>query len=116
MAEEGRAARWNIELSPEVESWLRGLPVRGRAQAARSIELLAQHGVLLGEPHTRHLQGKLRELRLFVDRRPSRITYFVASGRRIILLTVFFKQQQRQPRDIERALRAMAEYDYPEGS
>lgn len=111
MAEQNRTGQWSVELAPEVEKWLRGLPIRGRAQAVRSIELLVQQGVLLGEPHTRHLQGKLRELRFFVERRPARITYFVARGRRIVLLTVFFKQQQRQPRDIERALRAMAEYD-----
>ncbi len=35
-----------------------------------------------------------------------RITYWIASGRRIVLLTVFAKTQQREPREIARAVRA----------
>jgi hypothetical protein len=40
---------------------------------------------LLGEPYTRQLDGKLRELRFHLDRRAVRVTYWIASGRRIVL-------------------------------
>ena len=71
------------------------------------INRLADEGVLLSEPHTRQLDGKLRELRFSLDGRAMRVTYWIASGRRIILLTVFAKTQRREPHQIERAKRAM---------
>ena len=37
-----------------------------------------------------------------------RITYWIASGRRIVLLTVFVKTRMREDREIERAWRALA--------
>ena len=63
-------------------------------------------GPLLDEPFTKQLDGKLRELRFYLDGRPTRITYWIASGRRIILLTVFVKTQRRERREVERAKRA----------
>lgn len=53
-----------IELEPEVWDWLEGLPTAQVATAAFYIDLLAERGPLLGEPYTRQLDGKLRELRL----------------------------------------------------
>lgn len=61
----------------------------------------------LGEPYTRQLLGKLRELRFYVGRQPIRITYFIASGRRIVLLTVFRKTRQRERAEVARAYAAM---------
>jgi hypothetical protein len=52
------------------------------------------------------LGGKLRELRFFLEGRPTRITYWIASGRRIILLTMFVKTERRERREVERAKRA----------
>lgn len=73
----------------------------------RYIDLLADEGVHLGEPFTRQLRGKLRELRFGLDGRRVRITYFIASGRRIVLLTVFVKTQRQERREIDRAEKAM---------
>lgn len=50
-------------------------------------------GPLLDEPFTKQLDGKLRELWFYLGGRPTRITYWIASNRRIILLTVFVKDQ-----------------------
>ena len=63
---------------------------------------------MLGEPYTRQLDGKLRELRFHLDGRSVRVTYWVASGRRIILLTVFVKSRMRESAEVEQARRAMA--------
>lgn len=98
----------SIELEPEVEDWLESLPVAEFGQAAFHIDLLAERGVGLGEPYTKQLSGKLRELRFFVGGQAFRICYFVASGRRIILLTVFKKARQRERAEIDRAAKAMA--------
>lgn len=97
---------WEIELEPEVANWLNRLGADRFGQAEFAIDLLAERAVLLGEPHTRHLQGKVRELRIGIDGERWRITYFIATGRRIILLTVFRKQHAREPREIRRAVRA----------
>ena len=77
------------------------------ATAAFHIDLLADQGPLLGEPHTRQLNGRLRELRFYLDRQSVRITYWIASERRFILLTVFHKTRMRESREIVRARRAM---------
>ena len=63
---------------------------------------------MLGEPYTRQLDGKLRELRFHLERRAVRVTYWIVTGRRIVLLTVFAKSRMREEREIDRARRALA--------
>jgi Phage derived protein Gp49-like (DUF891) len=53
----------SVELEPEVRVWLEGLPTAQFATAAFYVDLLAEQGALLGEPYTRQLESKLRELR-----------------------------------------------------
>jgi hypothetical protein len=55
------------------------------------------------------LRGKLRELRFYLGARGHavRVSYFIAAGRRIVLLTVFRKQRRQERGEIERAYRAM---------
>src|SRR5919106_6385699 len=97
----------SIEAEPEVMALLRELDDEASGQVERYIDLLADEGVHLGEPFTRQLRGKLRELRFYLGRSQTRITYFIASGRRIVLLTVFAKHRQRERREIDRAWRAV---------
>jgi len=98
-----------IELEPEVRDWLRSLDRDAVNHAAFYIDLLAERGVRLDEPYTRQLAGKLRELRFYLGAvgQAVRIAYYIASGRRIILLTVFSKQRRREGAEIARAVRAM---------
>lgn len=97
-----------VELEPEVRDWLEKLPTPQFATAAFYIDLVADRGPLLGEPYTRQLDGKLRELRFHLDGRATRVTYWIASGRRIVLLTVFAKTRMRETGEVERARRAIA--------
>jgi hypothetical protein len=97
-----------VELEPEVRAWLESLPTPAFATAAFYVDLLAEQGPLLGEPYTRQLDGKLRELRFHIERQAVRITYWTAPGRRIILLTVFRKTRPHETREVERARRALA--------
>ncbi|MEV4246756.1 type II toxin-antitoxin system RelE/ParE family toxin [Streptosporangium canum] len=96
-----------VELEPEVQKWLEGLPAASFARAAFYVDLLAAEGPLLGEPYTKQLDGKLRELRFHLDEFAMRITYWIASHRRIVLLTVFHKTRMRDDREVERARRVM---------
>jgi len=57
---------------------------------------------------TRQLDGKLRELRFHLDGRAVRVTYWIATGRRIVLLTVFAKTRMREVGEVQRARRALA--------
>ncbi|MEO3853564.1 type II toxin-antitoxin system RelE/ParE family toxin [Acrocarpospora sp. B8E8] len=96
-----------VELEPEVREWLEKLPSESFARAAFYVDLLAAEGPLLSEPYTKQLDGKLRELRFHLDEHAMRITYWIASGRRIMLLTVFHKSRMRETREVERARRAL---------
>jgi hypothetical protein len=103
------AMAWGaVELEPEVEKWLESLPIAQFAHAAFYVDLLAEQGPLLGEPYTKQLDRKLRELRFHLERRAVRITYWIATDRRIILLTVFHKTRMRDEREIDRARRTLA--------
>ena len=96
------------ELEPEVEQWFLGLSEKHRGTVAFYVDLLACYGPLLGEPYTHQLDGKLRELRFHLDTDSVRVTCWISTGRRIILLTVFRKQLMRETTEIARAGRAMA--------
>lgn len=98
-----------VELEPEIVEWLDRLPDDQFGRVEFYIDLLADRGVELAEPYTRQLHGKLRELRFYLGSQGDavRITYYIASRRRIVLLTVFRKQQRRERAEIDRAVRAM---------
>ncbi|MFI7586338.1 type II toxin-antitoxin system RelE/ParE family toxin [Spongisporangium articulatum] len=98
-----------VELEPEVRNWLERLTTEQFATTAFYIDLLTAQGPLLGEPYTRQLDGKLRELRFHLDRQSVRITYWIAPGRRIVLLTTFTKTRMREDREVDRARRALAQ-------
>jgi hypothetical protein len=96
-----------VELEPEVRDWYLALDQANQARVQFNVDRLAESGPLLDEPFTKQLDGKLRELRFYLGGRPTRITYWIAPGRRIILLTVFVKSQRRERREVERAKRAL---------
>jgi hypothetical protein len=98
-----------VELEAEVADWLTRLSDEEFGRAEFYIDLLAERGPLLDHPYTSQLRGKLRELRFYLGARGDavRISYYIASGRRIVLLTVFTKQRRRERAEIDRAERAM---------
>ena len=97
-----------VELEPEVAGWLASLDDQRWAQALFHLDLREERGALLGEPYTRQLSGKLRELRFYCGGERARITYWIAPGRRILALTVFVKTKMRESAEISRAAKAMA--------
>ncbi|MFP8943165.1 type II toxin-antitoxin system RelE/ParE family toxin [Streptomyces fenghuangensis] len=94
---------WRIEIEPEVRQWLELLPDDQYDKAERAADMLAVRPTTLGEPYSRHLGGKVRELRFTMDGSAVRITYWLAPERRIVLLTVFRKTRQREVFEVERA-------------
>src|SRR5260370_4378319 len=80
---------YDVEIEPEVRSWLASLSDRDFGRVDFLVGLLAEHAQDLGEPYTRHLGGKVRELRLHLLRQQTRITYWLAPGPRVDILTRF---------------------------
>jgi hypothetical protein len=95
-----------VEVEPEVWSWLEALSDRDFGRADFLVGLLAEQAETPGEPYTRHLGGKVRELRFHLLAQQPRITYWLAPGRRIILLTVFRKTRSAEAAEVARALQA----------
>ena len=77
--------------------YLQELPGKERAKVLKYIDFLRQHQGILDEPYSRHLAGKIRELRVDFARHRHRILYFTLVGRVIILLHVFLKKTPKTP-------------------
>jgi phage-related protein len=97
---------YSVEIEPEVRSWLEKLTDRDFGRADFLVGLLAEHAGDLSEPYTRHLGGKVRELRFHLLRQQTRVTYWLAPGQRVILLTVFRKTRSAESAEVARALQA----------
>jgi phage-related protein len=100
------AGLYEVEIEPEIRSWPASLPDRDFGRVDFLVGLLAEHADDLGEPYTRHLGGKVRELRFHLLRDQTRITYWLAPGRRVILLTVFRKTRSAQTAEVARGPQA----------
>lgn len=90
---------WTVEtFSSSVDDEIRALPVSLSARLVRLLETVERVGLeQLGEPHVKHLDGKLWELRVKSPDGVARGLYVTASGRRLIVLHVFAKKTQRTP-------------------
>ncbi|MBM9507760.1 type II toxin-antitoxin system RelE/ParE family toxin [Actinacidiphila acididurans] len=102
------ASEWEIEIEPEVRHWLDNLSDRDYLQAEHAAERLLGAPTTLSEPYSRHLGDGLRELRFMLghDSQAIRLTYWLAPGRRIVLLTVFRKSKMREDAEVDRAQQA----------
>lgn len=101
---------YTIEIEPEVRLWLMNLCGDDYLAVEHITDLLRERPTTLGEPYSRHLGNGVRELRFHLgcNRGATRIPYWLASGRRIVLLTVFRKTRQRESSEVARAQRAKA--------
>lgn len=98
-------ARWSS--NPRFVTGFSGSLRRTRLGCDSTWTASASWAPVLDEPHTRQLDGKLRELRFYLQGVPTRITYWIAPARRIILLTVFVKTKRKEVREVQRAREAM---------
>ena len=91
---------WTVEILNEaVEAELLGLPSDMQAAFARLAERIMAVGLeRVREPHVKHLDGKLWEMRLTGRDGIARAIYVTATGRRIIVLHAFVKKTQKTPK------------------
>ena len=104
--------KWTVEtLNATVDTELDQLPPDMRARFIYISRLIEEFGLeRVREPHVKHLQGPLWEMRLTGKDGISRALYVTATGRRVIVVRVFIKKTQRTPAaEIELALRRAKE-------
>lgn len=103
---------WRVEiLNDTVAAEIAALPEDMQARFLRLAERIAFAGLeSLSEPHAKHLEGKLWELRLTGRDGIARVLYITALGQRIVVVRAFVKKTQKVPRaEIELALRRAKE-------
>ena len=98
--------RYDVELEREVRDWLETLTIIEYAKVEAMADILADNAETLGEPYSRHLFGKTRELRFHLGRSAVRISYWVAPRARVVLPTVFRKTRQVERAEVARAVLA----------
>ena len=68
-----------------------------KAKILKYIEFLRINKGVLYEPYSRHIKGKIRELRIDFGKNKHRIFYFTFIKKTIILLHSFLKRTQKTP-------------------
>lgn len=91
---------WIVELlDARVRDELEVLPADMKARFRRIVELIQDHGLeRVREPHVKHLEGALWEMRMKGKDGISRAIYVTARGRRVVVVRVFVKKTQKTPR------------------
>jgi phage-related protein len=103
---------WSVEvLNETVRAEIRALPPDLRARFVRLGDRIRQTGLVgLREPHVKHLDGKLWEMRLIGRDGIARALYITATGERIVVVRVFHKKTRKTPRpEIDLALQRAKE-------
>ena len=88
-------AEWTVEVlddvvAAEIDAWPREL----RAALARITNVGLER---VGEPHVRHIEGKLWEMRPSGKHVEGRALYVTATGRKIVIVLAFVKKTRKTP-------------------
>ncbi len=98
---------WKVEtLNAVVTAELNALPDDMLAKLRRIGELIQAHGIeRMREPHVKHIEGRLWEIRLSGRDGIARALYVTAIGKRVVIVRAFVKKTQKIPRsEIDLAL------------
>jgi phage-related protein len=98
---------WKVEtLDETVTAEVERLPADMRARLVRIAQLIEEMGLEhLREPHVKHIEGRLWEMRLKGRSGISRALYVTAVGPRVVIVRVCVKKTEKTPRrEIEIAL------------
>jgi phage-related protein len=100
-----------VFVNAEAQAELDSLPVDVRASFERIVKLVQAFGLeRVHEPHIKHIEGRIWEMRLRGRDGIARALYVTATARRVVILRVFAKKTQKTPRrEIELARRRAEE-------
>jgi phage-related protein len=95
--------QWKVEAHPLASEEIDALPKALRARMYRLMATITEYGLdQLREPHVKHLEGKMWELRAKAVEGIARGIYVAVEGRRVLILHAFEKKTDKTP------LRALA--------
>lgn len=80
-----------------VQEYIDQLSEKDQTKILKFIEYLRSSRGIVDEPYSKHVRGKIRELRIDFARNRHRIFYFTFIGRNIILLHAFLKNSTKTP-------------------
>ena len=91
---------WQVEiLNDTVAKEIDALPADIYARFLRLADRITLVGLEgLREPHVKHLEGKLWEMRLMGRDGIARALYVTATGKRVVVVRAFVKKTQKTPR------------------
>jgi len=88
-----------------VLAYLEKQDLKTRNKINKYINFLSEHSGYLDEPYSKHIKGKIRELRVDFFNNHHRIFYFSFFNKKIILLSAFAKQSDKTPqKEIKKAI------------
>ena len=91
--------RWRVETHAAADEEILALPPKLQARLLRLMEMVETVGLdQIHEPHVKHLDGKLWELRAKAAEGIARGIYVAVTGRRVVVLHVFVKKAQKTPK------------------
>ncbi len=80
-----------------VLEYINNLSIKERAKISKYIEFLRINKGVLDEPYSKHIKGKIRELRVDFSNNKHRIFYFTFINKNIIFLHAFLKKAAKTP-------------------
>lgn len=80
-----------------VLDYIENLRKGDKAKVLKYINYLRENKGVLGEPYSKHITGKIRELRVDFGKNRHRIFYFAFVDKNIILLHAFLKKTAKTP-------------------
>ena len=87
------------------QDFIKTLPEKTRLKIFKYLLFLRDSNGYLDEPYSRHIVGKIRELRVDFSSIRHRLFYFTFIGKKIIILHGFIKKTNKTPpKEIERAV------------
>jgi len=91
--------------------FIKSLNKKARLKVLKYLEYLRDNNAYLDEPFSRHIEGKIRELRVDFANSRFRLFYFCVIGRKIIVLHAYSKKSARTPKiEIARAKNNLDDY------
>ncbi len=77
--------------------YIEKLRPKEKAKVLKYIDFLRERNGILDEPYSKHIKGKIRELRIDFSENKHRIFYFAFICKTIILLHAFLKKTAKTP-------------------
>jgi len=94
-----------------VLGYINELQIKDRLKVLKYIDFLRDNKGILDEPYSKHIKGKIRELRIDFSHNKHRIFYVAVIEKKIILLHSFLKKTAKTPKqEIIRALNNFKDY------